>query len=114
MTQSVVQPFQLTLISNDFETQETVKDVIFTLEHLSGIIDDVFGQINSRLAEEKSRVNKIKQRVSVCQEKVKKIKGSNQAITVFSTSKFPAPKTLPSFPTLFNDVNNVRKFIYYE
>jgi hypothetical protein len=44
----------------------------------------------------------------VCQEKVKQIKGSNQAITVFSTAKFPAAKKLPDYPTLFGQVIEVR------
>lgn len=96
------QPYQIGLVHNDLTTNETIQDLLYSLEHLSFVVDEMLTRIDRRLGEEKTRVNNIKQRVASCQLKVQKVKGSKQAITVFSTAKFPAPKTLPTVGTLFN------------
>ena len=35
------------------------------------------------------------------------MRGSKSAITVFSTAKFPAPKELPSYPTLYDNMHTM-------
>lgn len=48
---------------------------------------------------------KINERVGACQAKVAQVRGSKSAITVFSTAKFPAPKELPPYSTLYDNMN---------
>eukprot|EP01038_Epipyxis_sp_PR26KG_P005982 gene5982-8238_t len=103
----ILQPYRVPIVYDDLTEEETLQDVFYALDNLSGTIKDVFNKIDKRITEEKNRVNHINNRVSVCKSKVDKVKGSNQAITVFSTSKFPAPKELPSYPTLFSQMNEM-------
>jgi WAS protein family homolog 1 len=97
---NVLQPYQVALINNDLTANETLFDVFHSLDHLSSIVTEIFQRIESRVNDEKNRLNQIKARVDVCGQKVQQIRGSNQAITVFSTAKFPAPKQLPLYPAL--------------
>ena len=107
MNQTAHQSHRMPLVFNDLSHRESVEDVVYTLEHLSHIVDEIFTRIDTRISEEKTRISSIKSRVGVCEQKVQKIKGSNRAITVFSTAKFPAPKKLPSYPTLFGHIQEV-------
>ncbi len=107
MNQTAAQSHRMPLVFNDLSHRESVEDVIYTLEHLAHIVDEIFTRIDTRINEEKTRVSSIKSRVNACEQKVQKIKGSNRAITVFSTAKFPAPKKLPSYPTLFGHIIEV-------
>lgn len=106
-TTSIAQPYQVTLVNNDLTSEETLLDVFHSLEHLSTIVSEIFTKIDNRVEAEKTRISYIKARVAVCQKKVDQIRGSNQAITVFSTAKFPAPKNLPMYPTLLQEASHV-------
>ncbi len=98
----ILQPYELPLVEYDVSEDETLLDVFYSLERLSGTFDDIFLHIDKRLNDERNRLAKIHERVSTCQTKVSKVKGSKRATTVFSTAKFPAPKSLPAYPTLFS------------
>jgi WAS protein family homolog 1 len=71
------------------------------LMQLSNTVDVVFQRIEKRLTDERQRVTKVNERVATCHGKINTVRGSNKATTVFSTSKFPAPKYLPAQPDLF-------------
>lgn len=103
----ILQPYEVALVNGDLSSPQTLSDVFYTLESLSKTIDEVFGRIEQRLEEEKNRLTQVNDRAGVCSEKVKLVEGSNQATTIFSTAKFPAPKTLPTFQTLFNQITEV-------
>eukprot|EP01039_Chlorochromonas_danica_P009125 gene9125-10074_t len=96
------QSYQIGLAHNDLTRDETIQDLLYSLQHLSYIVDDMFSRIDNRVKDENLRLQNVKHRVSHCQLKVQKVKGSNQAITIFSTAKFPGPKKLPPVGTLFN------------
>ena len=74
-------------------------------------IDDVFGRIDRRVSDERKRVDSIKVRITDCKQLVAAVKGSNKATTVFSTSKFPAPKSLPLYPTIYSHLQEVLVFV---
>ena len=106
----ILQPSRVPVIYYDLSPEETMGDAFYALETLSSTIDDIFNRIEKRISDEKRRVDQIKTRVAVCKSKVNQVRGSKKATTVFSTAKFPAPKLLPSYPTLFSqmqEVNNI-------
>lgn len=107
-TSTIAQPYQIALVNNDLTTDETLLDVFHSLDHLSAIVNEIFTKIDTRIDAEKTRISYIKSRVDVCQQKVKQIKGTSQAITIFSTAKYPAPKELPLYPTLLQESSIVR------
>lgn len=103
----ILQPYRVPFAYNDLGEGENLQDVFHALQNLSETVEDIFNRIDKRISDEKKRVTQIKSRVSTCQNKVGLVRGSNKATTVFSTSKFPAPKTLPSYPTLFSQLTEV-------
>lgn len=104
---NILNPYEVPVVLNDVGQSQALSDVIFALEGLSKIIDDAFGKIEKRVDDERTRVNGINDRLTVCGTKVKAIVGSKQATTVFSTAKFPGPKQLPLFHCLFNQLSSV-------
>lgn len=104
---SVTPAHQLPVLYNDLQPAESLHDVLHTLDHLSYIVNEIFTRVDTRIEQERLRITQIKHRVAVCGQKVSQIKGSKQAITVFSTAKFPAPKSLPAYPTLFGEIDEV-------
>jgi hypothetical protein len=103
----ILQPYKIPVVFNDLSPEETLGDAFYALETLSATIDDIFGRIEKRETDERRRVDHIRNRVTVCKSKVDQVRGSKKATTVFSTAKFPAPKTLPSYPTLFSQMHEV-------
>lgn len=98
----ILQPYETALVHNDVTNDQTLCDLFYNLERLSATIDDVFGRIERRVHDERQRLAHINTRVATCHGKVNLVRGSNRATTVFSTSKFPAPRELPAYPTLFS------------
>jgi hypothetical protein len=105
-------PFEISLVHNDVTNDETLNDLFYSLERLTVTIDDVFSRIERRINDERSRLSQINVRVATCQGKVNLVRGSNRATTVFSTAKFPAPKDLPAYPTLFSQSTAVKTPTY--
>ena len=103
----ILQPYELAIVTSDVQSTETLSDLLYALQQLSVTVDDIFGRIDRRINDERARVSSINNRVSTCQQKVQLVKGSNRATTVFSTAKFPAPKTLPLYNSLFNQMKEV-------
>ena len=109
----ILQPMQLPVISNDSSLAVTLNDISFTLQYLMQSVDITFDRIGNRLKDEGRRVELVNERISICQRKVSMVRGSKKATTVFSTAKFPAPKHLSHFPTLFSQaVQMVRIFLF--
>lgn len=106
----ILQPYEIGLAYADVSSPEAIVDVIYALNMLSSTVDDVFSKVESRIANENSRLTNINGRIDVCEKKVKSIIGTSNAITVFSTAKYPAPKILPVYPALFHQVSFVSFF----
>lgn len=100
--------YQLAIAYANLETSETLQDTFHALEHLNSIFTEVIDKIGTRVKEERHRIENIKKRTAICQDKVQQLRGSNQAVTVFSTAKYPAPKSLPPTYTLFGQITEVR------
>ncbi len=98
----ILQPYELAVVHADVEVHETRLDIFYSLERLDATIDDIFGRVQQRIQLERTRLDQINNRISTCHTKVNSIRGSKKATTVFSTSKFPAPRKLPAYPTLFS------------
>ena len=106
MTQ-ILQPYEVAVVNADVEQHETLLDVFYNLERLEATIDDIFGRVERRIGDERVRLDQINNRIATCYGKVNDIRGSKKATTVFSTAKFPAPKKLPAYPTLFSQMANM-------
>lgn len=75
---------------NNYQESDTIKDIIHSLSSLSGTLDSVFNRLDDEITNEKTRSSNLNNRIATCQQKIKGIKVSNQAITtVYPSSKFP-------------------------
>jgi hypothetical protein len=108
----ILQPYEIPVTYGDLSNEEVILDIFHSLEKLSTTLNDIYGRVEKRLGEEKLRVSKINSRISTCYKKVQVIKGTNkQATTVFSTAKYPAPKSLALYPTILSGVVADVRFI---
>ena len=96
----IFQPHELPLVSFDVSDQETMKDVVHSLDSLALIMDSLFNRLESKVASERKRLSNINHRIANCQTKVQALKGSDKPTTVLSTSKFPGTKTCTLYEAL--------------
>ena len=101
----ILQPYEISLAYADVSNEEVLLDIFYSLEKLSETLNDIYNRVDKRLGEEKQRLSQINERVANCQRKVQSVKGTNKATTVFSTAKYPAPKSLALYPTILSPVN---------
>ena len=100
------QVYAVDRVYGDLQQQFVAKDVLKALAQLEAVVGDVFNRLVHKVAQEKERVAAVDARIQVCQAKVNALtarRTSNKPTTVFSTSKYPAPKNLPLSKTLFCD-----------
>jgi hypothetical protein len=82
-------------VYEDLRPSFVAKDAIKQLSQLDAVVGDVFNRLAHKLAQEKERVAAVDARIRVAQAKVNALtarRTSNKPTTVFSTSKYPAPK----------------------
>lgn len=89
------QVYAIERVYEDLRPQFVAKDIIKQLSQLDAVVGDIFNRLVHKVTLEKDRVAAIDDRIRVCQAKVNAIterRTSNKPTTVFSTSKYPAPK----------------------
>ena len=95
------QPFSAPGVSPDLRRDETVHQIVDSLEYLDKIANEVFSRIHSKVEDNKSRLQKLNDHVNNSQARIDKIKGSKKATKVFATSKYPAQEYLDIYQTVF-------------
>lgn len=103
----ILKPYDIAVVHGDLSFPQTLGDIFFALDGLTKTIDDSFDRIEKRIVDERKRVDQINERLNTCHTKVSAIVGSTKATTVFSTAKFPGPKQLPVFVSLFNQISQI-------
>jgi hypothetical protein len=89
------QVYAIERVYEDLEKPFVAKDVIKQLSQLDSIVSDIFNRLVHKVSQEKERIVSIDKRIRMCQAKVNAIterRTSNKPTTIFSTSKYPAPK----------------------
>lgn len=82
-------------VYEDLRPQFVAKDAIKQLSQLDAVVGDIFNRLAHKISQEKERVAAVDARIRVAQAKVNALtarRTSNKPTTVFSTSKYPAPK----------------------
>lgn len=96
--------FSIPAVFRDYASVESIDHALDALMILDQTIDAIFKTVTNRIAESRSEINKVRDRVGVCQDKVKKITGNTTATTVYSNAKFPASKELPRRQTTLHEL----------
>lgn len=82
--------YKIDIVPSDLCVEETIYKIADSLDNLNGVIDDVFVRITNRIQQNIERTTKLKRRIDISQEKVKRITGMQKAIRVFSSAKYPS------------------------
>ena len=61
-----------------------------------------FFRISSRAQENRKKLDELKHRIDIAEAKINHVKGSNRAIQVFSSSKYPASSELQNYVSVFD------------
>lgn len=102
------QGYSVPTIPPDLRREETILQIADALEYLEKVANDVFTSISSRVAENRTRLQKVNDRVSLAQARVDKLKGSNKATKVFASSKYPAEDEQQNYKTLCTATEGVK------
>ena len=105
--------YEFSLVNYDVQTPETLLDVFHSLKTMSSTIDDIFGKIESKAKGERAKLDQINRRISRCQEKLRKIKGTKSAITILATSSFPSSSIRSPLSLLFTPENTEVIALYF-
>ncbi|RLN86966.1 hypothetical protein BBJ28_00013463 [Nothophytophthora sp. Chile5] len=100
------QVYAVDRVYGDLQPQFVAKDVLKALSQLDAVVGDVFNRLAHQVTQEKQRLAAVDGRIRVCQAKVNALterRASSKPTTVFSTSKYPAPRKLPLAKSLFHD-----------
>lgn len=99
--------YKINLIPNDLSVEETVLQIADTLDNLNGIVDDVFKRISNKIKINVEKTSKLQERINISRTKVEKLAGTQKAIKVFSSAKYPSSITHEHYKSIFesNDYN---------
>lgn len=102
------QPFNIPSIAEDLRRDETIHQIVDSLEYLDKIADEIFTRIHTRVANNQANLQKLNDRVSLAEAKISKISGSKKATNVFASAKYPAPDTTEFYETVFKPENKMK------
>ena len=100
-----VQMYHVPIILPDLRREESLTQVIDSLEYLQAVANDIFNRISNRVAENRDQLTAINNRINTCQAKVDKLRHRSKATQVYATPKYPAPRNLNEYTSLFSNVN---------
>jgi WAS family protein 1 len=95
------QSFNIPNVPPDLRREETVHQIADSLNYLDQVANEVFKRINTKIGENRTKLQKVNDRISLAQAKVDKIKGSNKATKVFASAKYPGADNLEEYQLMF-------------
>lgn len=97
--------YRVPVLLHNVPKVQALNQVLDSLEHLDRVIDDAFSRVNSRIKSESGKVSDIRARIERCQNKVRIVqeKGKRKATTVFSASKYPAPRSRACYYRMYRE-----------
>lgn len=101
------QAFSVPIVFQDLRPPETFCQIYDALKALDNTVEDVFQSITTRVDEEKTRMNQIRNRIQVAKSKIQELEGTQKALTVFSPAKYPAPVEISNYIPLYLQVKNM-------
>ncbi|GAM17452.1 hypothetical protein SAMD00019534_006270 [Acytostelium subglobosum LB1] len=100
---SSTQIYQVPVVSNGLREPESLLQIVDALASLDNVFNNVYTSISSRVSKEKSRIDNVSNRLSRAQCKVDSIVGSRNAITVFSSARYPSSNQWTDYSPLYSD-----------
>ena len=82
---------------------DTYEQLVDSLLALDAAVEQVFGRIERRVAEERTKLQALESRIDAAAQGVKRVAGNPEATAVFSPARYPAAAEAPLFKRLFYD-----------
>eukprot|EP01132_Coremiostelium_polycephalum_P000427 gene427-540_t len=98
---SSTQIYSVPVVCNGLRETESILQIVDSLEKLEKVFNEMYATINTRVAQEKTRIDSVANRLNNAQYKVNQIVGSKSAITVFSSAKYPSEKKWDDYVPLY-------------
>lgn len=94
--------FQVPVIYHDVQGPDAIRQALASLARLTGVADNVFGRIKTRVENEKSKLDHIGSRLTAAESKLNSIKSAPSGKVVISPANFPVQESFPKpFQPLF-------------
>jgi len=85
---------------------ESLNQMMDSIQYLYGVIEDAFGKVSAQIAEDRTKLTALQNRIAAAQEKVTRIsKYKARSTTVYSLAKYPAKNETVEFQTLKSSEN---------
>jgi WAS family protein 1 len=98
------QVYNVPVVLPDLRKEESIRQVIDSLEYIEAVANDIFNRISHRVGENRDQLIAINNRINLAQAKIDKIRNSStKATKVFAPPKYPAPNKLENYQTVFYD-----------
>lgn len=96
------QAFQVPIVYQDVRRAEAFCQMVDSLDSLDKIVENIFSKVAEKVAQERSKVENIANRISTAHAKVQHLASlTSKATTVLSPNKYPAPAVLEDFKPAF-------------
>eukprot|EP01113_Clastostelium_recurvatum_P051430 TRINITY_DN99_c0_g1_i1.p1 TRINITY_DN99_c0_g1~~TRINITY_DN99_c0_g1_i1.p1 ORF type:complete len:498 (+),score=156.50 TRINITY_DN99_c0_g1_i1:71-1564(+) len=102
------QVFEAPVVFHGLRDLEALHQVLDALEGLDHHVNEIFSKISARVSNERSKVDSLSSRISVAQNKVNTLQGTSKATAVFSSAKYPGPRTWPEYVPVYTDITHKR------
>ena len=99
-------PFSVPTIPHDLTREESIIQIATVLEYLDKTYNDIFAKIDSSIDGARSKIKTFDARIKLIDLKISKIKGSNKAIQICSSAKYPVNIVNDDIPTEIDDEDN--------
>ena len=109
-----VQSYNVPVILSELRREETLLQVSDVLEYVEVVANDIFNRISNRVAVERDKLVEINTRIIAAQAKVDSLRtATSKATVVLSPPKYPAPKKVEPYQSMFSDVDRRMKNVRY-
>ena len=103
------QPFNVPGVPDDLRQEETVHQLVDSLEYLDKVANEIFTRIHNKVSTNGDQLRKLNDRISLAQAKIDKIKGSNKATKVFASAKYPSQDAAEFYMSVFEKEEGLRE-----
>ncbi|CAL8071800.1 unnamed protein product [Orchesella dallaii] len=83
------------LIPQTCNREDAIREIVGALDHLNAISDEIFSTVRTRLSSHRQQIESLSSRVSAAAQQVSAIKGTQNAIRIISSAKYPCEKSFP-------------------
>ncbi|XP_066262358.1 WASH complex subunit 1 [Euwallacea similis] len=101
--------YSIQTVPHNLSKEETIIQMVETLDHLKAITQDIFSRVNKRLDKNTEKLSSISKRIDVAASKVQLLKADTKAKTVFSSSKYPAADINKDYVSIFSDSPHIER-----